>query len=208
MATFLFTFFRCGILEAQRCYISLPSKVITAEWEDFPLFPGQCCSDVLISKDKPPMVLGTAICAPIPHSELRSPQLHILWATDKRRGKEGNYILIKEKLGALYSQNSFSIQFPKKNPLAENKHWKNFQISVRTLSLSLWIPFWVFLSFCLSFCLCFSLFFSLGLCLHLSLYSSSVCFGSWEKRAMWILKQFTLNQMVHLISIRLKRHIT
>lgn len=30
-ATFLLTFFRCGILEAQRCYISSTSKVITAE---------------------------------------------------------------------------------------------------------------------------------------------------------------------------------
>ena len=45
--------------------------------------------------------------------------------------------LHKRKMGCLSSENNFSMKFPKKIPLAENKHWKSFQISVRSLSLSL-----------------------------------------------------------------------
>lgn len=87
----------------------------------------------------------------------------------------------------LCSKNSFSIKFPvKKNPPAENKHWKSFQISVRCLSRSL------------------------SLSLSLSVNLSLCLFWKFEEKAlaMWILKQFTLNQMVPLISIRLKRHIS
>lgn len=103
------------------------------------------------------MALGTATCAPTPHGEL-----WVLWATDKRKGKEGNYNLIKEKLDALYSQKSSSIKFPKKNLLAENKHQKNFQISVSTVSL-VSVSLCLFIPFCLTFCLSLSLGFSLSL---------------------------------------------
>lgn len=175
MATFLFTFLRCGILEAQRCYASSPSKVNHCRERTFLCSQASVSVMCWLAKINPlwywaqPSVPLSPTVNWGPHSST--------YCGQQMRGKEGNYILIKAKLDALYSQNSFSIKFPKKNPLAENKHWKNFQISVRTLSLSVCfsgsLPVSFFLSLFLSLFL--SVFFSLSLSLSPSLPLLLLC---------------------------------
>lgn len=95
----------------------------------------------MIRKEKPSMELEHTHT----HTELPSPLGIEVPAAPETVGsrqegeKEGDYLLIKGKLDALSSENSFSIKFPKKNPLAGHKHWKSFQMSP-SLSVSLPAP--------------------------------------------------------------------
>lgn len=115
-----------------------------------------------------------------------------------RRGERRKLYFDNRKAGCFVFREQPLNKVSNKKTTRWKQALEGFPISVGSLSLP---P-----------CLCFSVSLSVSLCLCLSLPSLllplSVWFGSWEKWATWILKQFTVNQMVHLISIRLKRHIT
>lgn len=104
------------------------------------LHSSQCCSDVIIGKKKATLSgCWTGVSTP-PTTETHcegGPSSSRYCGLQIKEGGRRKPHLHKRKMGCLSSENNFSMKFPKKIPLAENKHWKSFQISVRSLSLSL-----------------------------------------------------------------------
>lgn len=178
MATFLLPFFRCRILEVQRCYISSSSTVV--EQEDSPHLPGQCCSDVLISKENS-TALGTVTCAPIPHAEL-------WYYSQQIRGGGKESTSRYKKMGCFVFTEELLNKVSKEKPTSWNKHWKSFpklcQDSVclcpflslySLLSHFLYLSVSLSLSLSLSFSFSFllSFFWSQPLCFSISVSVSS-----------------------------------